>query len=97
MSLTEKDVAHVATLARLDLTPDEAALMTEQLGRILGFMETLAALDTAGVEPTSHVLPLSNVFRADEAAVPVPVERIQAAAPSVDRGYYRVPRVITAG
>ncbi len=97
MSLTEKDVAHVATLARLDLTPAESALMTEQLGRILGFMETLAALDTAGVEPTSHVLPLANVFRDDAAVESGLVDRMREAAPMPDRGYYRVPRVITAG
>lgn len=64
--ITQKDVLHVAKLARLSLTDDEAAQFTEQLGRVLGYMEQLNEVDTQGVEPMSHPIPVVNVMRDDE-------------------------------
>ena len=64
--LTRADVEHVALLARLALTDDELERFTEQLGVILDHAAQVAALDTAGVEPTAHPLPLVNVLRGDD-------------------------------
>lgn len=92
--ISRDDVAHVARLARLQLTDDELELFTEQLGAVLDHAGDVAALDTAGVPPTAHPLPLRNVLRAD---VPVPgVDRdeVLAAAPAVEDGRFRVPRIL---
>ena len=61
-----KEVERVAQLARLELSPEERERMREQLDRILGYIDKLRQLDTAGVEPTSHAVPIVNVFREDE-------------------------------
>ena len=65
MAITIKDVEHVAALARLAFSEDEKRTLTSQLNDILTYMEQLNALDTQKVEPLSHVIELSNVFRED--------------------------------
>jgi aspartyl-tRNA(Asn)/glutamyl-tRNA(Gln) amidotransferase subunit C len=66
MKVTAKDVEHVAKLARLGLTEDEKKRFTEQLSRILDYAETINKLDTKSVPPTSHAIPMKNVFREDK-------------------------------
>ena len=66
MSITREDVAKVAALARLELTGEEETLYTEQLGKILAYVEQLSEVDTEGVEPTTYTVPLRSVFREDE-------------------------------
>jgi aspartyl-tRNA(Asn)/glutamyl-tRNA(Gln) amidotransferase subunit C len=63
--ISREDVEHVARLARLALSDAEVERMREQLSGILAYIDTLRALDTAGVEPTSHAVPLVNVMRDD--------------------------------
>ena len=92
--ITLEEVEYVAQLARLELTPDEKEQLTNQLGRILEYFEQLNALDTEDVEPTSHVLPIRNVLRDDEARDPMPREEALRLAPASHDGYYEVPRVI---
>ena len=65
--ISRQDVEHVARLARLALSEAEAERMREQLSGILAYIDTLRGLDTTGVEPTSHAVPLVNVMRDDEA------------------------------
>jgi len=65
MKITGKVVEYVAHLARLELGPEEIDLYTQQLDRILAYMDQLNALDTTGIEPTTHAIPLVNVFRED--------------------------------
>ena len=65
MSVTIKDVQHIAELARLEFTEDEKGKLTAQLNSILAYMEQLNKLDTSAIEPLSHVIELSNVFRED--------------------------------
>ena len=65
MALTRDEVLHVADLARLSLAPEEIELFTRQLNDILAYVEKLQELDTAGVEPLAHVIPVFNVFRED--------------------------------
>ena len=74
MSITVKDVEHVAALARLALSEQEKEQFAGQLNAILAYAGKLNELDTADVEPTSHVLPLANVMREDETSPSLPIE-----------------------
>ncbi len=84
---------HVSNLARLNLREDEVEKFTEQLGAILEHISKLNEVDTEGVEPTSHVLDLVNVFREDE-VTESPIENMEKMAPDFARGHFRVPKVI---
>lgn len=94
MKITSDQVAHVAKLARLAVTPDEVKLFAEQLSDILTYVEKLNQLDTSHIEPTSHVLPLSNVFREDEVRASLPIEKALFAAPEREGPFFRVPKII---
>jgi aspartyl-tRNA(Asn)/glutamyl-tRNA(Gln) amidotransferase subunit C len=92
--ITLAEVEHVARLARLDLEPEEKERLRGQLDAILGYVEQLRRVDTAGVAPTAHVLPLANVMREDEVRPSYPVEAMLANAPAADDGQFRVPRIL---
>lgn len=94
MSITTKDVEHVAKLARLNLTPEEKMTFTEQLSAILQYAEKLNELDTEGVEPTTHVLHLSNVMRDDVVKESLPQEKVFLNAPDEEDGQFKVPAVL---
>ncbi len=89
--ITRDDVAHVAQLARLALTDEELDLFTVQLGAVLDHAEDVEALDTAGVPPTAHPLPLVNVLREDIVRPSLDRAEVLAAAPSVEDDRFRVP------
>lgn len=96
MSITKKDVEHVARLARLALTEEEKERFTAQLGQILTYVEKLNQLNTDNVPPTSHVLPLANVWREDRAesgALGAP-EEILTNAPEREGPFFKVKKVI---
>ncbi|TMZ33904.1 Asp-tRNA(Asn)/Glu-tRNA(Gln) amidotransferase subunit GatC, partial [Klebsiella pneumoniae] len=86
MSISKEQVEHIAQLARLSLAPDEVERFTEQLNDILRFAEKLNELDTEGVEPTSHVMPMTNVLREDEVKPSWPRERVLVNAPEQKDG-----------
>jgi aspartyl-tRNA(Asn)/glutamyl-tRNA(Gln) amidotransferase subunit C len=88
------DVAHVARLARLELTPDELERFTEQLGAVLEHARDVEALDTEGVPPTAHPLPLVNVLRDDVVRPSLDRAEVLAAAPAVEANRFRVPRIL---
>lgn len=92
--ITRDDVEHVARLARLALTGDEVERLTEQLEVILEHAAQVSALDTAGVPPTAHPLPLSNVLRHDEPRPGVPRDEVLAMAPASEDDRFRVPRIL---
>jgi len=94
MAITIKDVEYVARLARLKLTQDEKEKYARQLGDILNYINKLNELDTSKVEPTSHVISLSNVFREDKVRESLPAEEILSNAPQKSRGFFRVKKVI---
>ena len=94
MSIQRADVAHVARLARLDLTDEELALFTDQLATVLDHAADVAALDLSGVEPTAHPLPIRNVLRPDEVRPGVDRDEVLAVAPDVEDGRFRVPRIM---
>ncbi|MBI3826254.1 MAG: Asp-tRNA(Asn)/Glu-tRNA(Gln) amidotransferase subunit GatC [Candidatus Rokubacteria bacterium] len=92
--ISRADVDHVARLARLTLSDAEAERMREQLAAILAYINKLRELDVEGVEPTSHAVPLVNVFREDEVQPSLPREAMIANAPEPAGELFRVPRII---
>jgi len=94
VKITLAEVEHVARLARLALDADEKERMRSQLDAILGYVEQLRAVDTEGVEPTAHVLPLVNILREDEVRPSYPVDAMLANAPDAQDGQFRVPRIL---
>jgi aspartyl-tRNA(Asn)/glutamyl-tRNA(Gln) amidotransferase subunit C len=88
------DVEHVARLARLALTEAEIERMRAQLNGILAYIDKLNQLDTEGVEPTSHAVPLVNVMREDETVPCLSREEALANAPDRAGEFFRVPRII---
>jgi aspartyl-tRNA(Asn)/glutamyl-tRNA(Gln) amidotransferase subunit C len=92
--ITRADVEHVARLARLALTEDELVALTSELGAILEHAAEVSALDTDGVPPTAHPLPLVNVFRADDARPGLTRDEVLAGAPESEDGRFRVPRIL---
>ena len=94
MKITVEDVEHVARLARLELTPEERGTFTGQMDAILAYVDTLNELDTRGIVPTSHAVPLENAFRDDVARPGIGVEAALANAPDRSGSFYRVPKVI---
>src|SRR5262245_12352576 len=89
-----EEVEHVTRLARLALSPDEKARMRRELDGILAYIDKLRALDTDGVEPTSHAVPLTNVMRDDEPQPSLPVGEMLANAPDPNGALFRVPKII---
>lgn len=94
MSISIRDVEHVANLARLELTEEEKVKYTEQLGAILAYAQKLNELDTEDVPQTSHVLPISNVMRDDVPRPSTPIEKVMLNAPDEEDGQFRVPAVL---
>jgi aspartyl-tRNA(Asn)/glutamyl-tRNA(Gln) amidotransferase subunit C len=84
----------VAGLARLRLSDEELDRFTEQLGAVLDHAADVAALDTSGVPPTAHPLPLANVLRPDAVVPGLDREEVLAQAPAAEEGRFRVPRIL---
>jgi aspartyl-tRNA(Asn)/glutamyl-tRNA(Gln) amidotransferase subunit C len=92
--LSKEEVKHVAHLARLAITEEEAEKFAEQLGKITDFAEQLNELDTTGVEPTSHVFPIVNVLREDEPKQGLPVEKVMLNVKEQENGQIKVPSIM---
>jgi aspartyl-tRNA(Asn)/glutamyl-tRNA(Gln) amidotransferase subunit C len=92
--VTPEIVAQVARLARLRLEGPALTQFAAQLDEILQYVQRLQAVDTQDVEPTSHVLPLSNVLRKDEPRPSLSVDAVRAIAPRTRPPYIAVPKVI---
>ena len=93
MSLSLDEVRKVARLARLDLPEGELAGVADRLNRILGYIDQLQQVDTTGVEPLAHPLPIKNVFRPDEPVPSLSVGEALQNAPSKVGDYFGVPAV----
>ncbi|MGH2633985.1 MAG: Asp-tRNA(Asn)/Glu-tRNA(Gln) amidotransferase subunit GatC [Tepidiformaceae bacterium] len=94
MSLTAEEVLHIARLARVALTDADVERFTSQLSGILDHFAALTAVDTEGLEPTAHPLPLSNVMRADLVAPSLSQAEALANAPVQEEGFFRVRAVL---
>lgn len=98
MSLTPQDIARIANLARLDLQPSESSRMLDQINGFFGMVETMQAVDTAGIEPMAHpiaaIRDITLRLRPDLANEPNQRDSNQQSAPAVERGLFLVPKVI---
>ena len=94
MALTPEDVENIARLARLKLSEREKIEFARQLDQILEHFRHLQRLDTQAVPPTSHPLPLLNVFREDAVSPSLTREQVLANAPDRDEHYFIVPRIV---
>jgi aspartyl-tRNA(Asn)/glutamyl-tRNA(Gln) amidotransferase subunit C len=94
MKIAREEIEHIALLARLSLSVEEKDLFGHQLSSILDYMEKLNELDTRDIEPTSHVLPLSNVMRDDLPVASIPREDALLNAPSHTEKFFRVPKIV---
>ena len=94
MSLDHDQVRRLARLARLALRPDEAAAVLERLNRVLGLIDEMRRVDTAGVEPMAHAQDLTQPLRVDSVTEPNRRELYQSVAPAAEEGLYLVPKVL---
>jgi aspartyl-tRNA(Asn)/glutamyl-tRNA(Gln) amidotransferase subunit C len=94
MKLSRDVVTHIAKLARVELSDAEVDVFSEQLSEIIGHFDALNAVDTDGVEPTAHTLPLRNVMADDVSRPSLPQDEVLALAPSAEDGYLRVRAVL---
>ncbi|MCP4608683.1 MAG: Asp-tRNA(Asn)/Glu-tRNA(Gln) amidotransferase subunit GatC [Planctomycetes bacterium] len=95
--IDQSQVIKVAKLSRLDLTEDEVQEFTGQLSAILDYVEKMNGLDTTGVEPLAHCLPVSNVLREDSAKESLGTEKVLANAPQRDDEFFKVPKILDDG
>lgn len=94
MAITEKDVRHLAKLASLGLDDAGVARMARELEAIVGYVDQLSQVDTAGVEPIANVSGLANVTRPDAAGPMLPLEAVLANAPARGADAILVPKVV---
>ncbi|KPK82379.1 MAG: hypothetical protein AMJ81_09875 [Phycisphaerae bacterium SM23_33] len=92
--LDERLIRHVGRLSRIELTDQQVETFGRQFADIVAYMDKLQELNTDGVEPMAHALPVQNVFGADQPAESLPPERALANAPDRDGDFYKVPKVI---
>jgi aspartyl-tRNA(Asn)/glutamyl-tRNA(Gln) amidotransferase subunit C len=94
MKIERREVEQVARLARLALPPEEISALTGQLDAILGYVAKLDELDTSGILPTAHAVPMENAFRADVVTPSLGVDAALQSAPERSDSCFRVPKVI---
>lgn len=94
MSLSDDQIRRIARLARIAVRPEESAGVAERLNRVLGLIDQMRAVDTAGIEPMSHALDVAQRLRPDEVTEADRREAYQSVAPAVEKGFYLVPKVI---
>ena len=94
MKITRTEVEHVGRLARLALSAEELDSLTGEMDAILGYVEQLATLDTEGIVPTAHAVPMENAFRPDEVKAGFTPEQALSNAPDAAESAFRVRRVI---
>jgi aspartyl-tRNA(Asn)/glutamyl-tRNA(Gln) amidotransferase subunit C len=94
MRLTRQDIDSVAYLSRLELAEDEKDKLAGHINRLLENFEKLQELDTESIEPTSHVIPVFNVFREDKSRPSLPADDVVSNGPQVADHCFVVPRVV---
>lgn len=94
MSIARDDVAHLARLSRLALTDEELDHLAPQLGEIIAAVAKVGEVTAEGIQPTSHAVPLVNVFRPDVLVPCLDAETVLSQAPAVEQQRFRVPRIL---
>jgi aspartyl-tRNA(Asn)/glutamyl-tRNA(Gln) amidotransferase subunit C len=93
-AVSRSDVAHLARLARIAMTDEELDHLAEQLGVILGAVARVQEVTAADIAPTSHAVPLTNVFRPDELVPPLGADEALSGAPAAEDNRFRVPQIL---
>ena len=93
-NISTSDIQHLASLSSLALADDEVDGLRQDLENIIGYIEQLGELDTAGVEPTYQVTGLENVWREDEVQPGIPAEKLLEMAPEKQNNQVKVPQVL---
>lgn len=93
-SLTRQDIEHLARLARLDLTDEELSTYGEQLSVILDSVATVSQVASGDIEPTTHAVPMTNVYREDVVRPGLSRDAALAGAPAAEDGRFRVPQIL---
>lgn len=94
MAVTREEVKRIAKLAKLSLTEEEEISLQKELSSILDYMDKLNEIDTSGVEPLSHPIPVENVFREDKVEKSISREDALKNAPDATEEFFKVPKVI---
>jgi len=94
MKITRDQVEHIAHLARLEFNEKEIEAFTRQMNNILTYFDKLKEVDTTSVEPTSHAIRVTNVFREDEVKESIPSDLSLKNAPEQEGSCFRVPKII---
>ncbi len=94
LKLSEKEVKHVAKLARLNLTPQEVKKFQEQLSEVLDYIEILKKVKTEKIEPTSQVTSLENVFRKDQSQSSLSQNETLLGAKEIYKGFFKIKRIL---
>ncbi len=94
MKITKEEVLRVASLSKLKFTDDEAETLKTAMSDVIGFADQLSELDTEGVIPTAHAIPMQNAFREDEIKPSLTREEILKNAPEADEEGFIVPKVL---
>jgi len=94
MKISRKEVEYVAGLARLSLREEEIEALTSDMDSILAYVEKLNELETAGIIPTAHAVPVENAFREDEIRPSLGTSKALQNSPESENGCFRVPKVI---
>ena len=94
-AISRNEVAHLARLARLAVTEEELDVFAGQLDVILTSMARVGEVAAEDIPPTSHAVPLTNVFRPDEPCPGLTQDQVLAGAPRPEQGRFRVPRILS--
>ena len=91
--ISDETIEYVGILAKLELSPEEKEQAKKDMGNMLDYIDMLNGLDTEGVEPMSHAIPIVNVMREDEVVHEFSREELMANAPLKEDGFFRVPKI----
>jgi aspartyl-tRNA(Asn)/glutamyl-tRNA(Gln) amidotransferase subunit C len=94
MSITREEVAHLARLSRLALGEEELDRLAGQLDVIIAAVARVQEVAADGIPPTTHAVPVTNVFRDDTVVPPLGAEAVLSQAPAAEQGRFRVPRIL---
>jgi aspartyl-tRNA(Asn)/glutamyl-tRNA(Gln) amidotransferase subunit C len=97
MSISDQDMQHLKTLARLELSPEETTSLKQDLNAMLGYFEQIRGLDTDGVEELARPIAMYNVFRDDTVQPSLPHSEVMTLANESEDAYFKVPRTVDAG
>ena len=95
MPIARAEVAHLAWLSRLALGEAELDHLAAQLDQIIAAVERVQEVAAEGIPPTSHAMPMTNVFRDDVVVPPLGADKVLSQAPAVERQRFRVPRILS--